>query len=810
MTSCPTVSIGLPVYNGERFVERALLSLTSQTFEDYEILISDNGSTDRTEEICRDYVTDEARIRYTRHARNRGAAWNYNFTVSQASGPFFKWAAHDDECAPTFLARCLEAFANAGESTVLCYPRTVFIDEQGGVFARFLDNLSLPSDKPQNRLYRLLRVISRCNPVFGLIRTDALNHTKLIGSYVGADKVLLAELSLMGKFCEIPEYLFLRRMHAAISTAAAANERELLAWFDPDKRTWWPTQGTFRLGVAYVGAVARAKLNVAQRRACYRTLWRSWIHVRAADSDAFTQKIACVDAHDVETRVEGVKRMVDADDISAAAAECRAILIARPFTTSALHLMSIIEYRQGRFDAAREAALAAIWRNDRVAAFHNALGIIEKALGNEVSAIRAFEQAIACDTDYHEAINNLSAVYDDAGDTERVQPRLDLPMDEAIRSAAETALRNRLEEPVYLRFAEPLVNYEGARHYIYRAALDSPGRDARETVVVKWATPSTGLLMREWTALDFISKSANLPGHVPQIYCVDADQELAVMEDLGDSKEGLLGEILMGRDRARAVQALVAFSSQLADIHAYTFGMYDEWRSLTETLRAVEKLEHTIYKLEGTLTIFTEFSSALGRRPSAELDTEIQRIRAYLAEPGPFLALTHGDATPANFIYTERNSWIFDWETTDFRNCLLDGVFAQVRYLHSVWAKRISDDVRDTVQQAYREALSRRLPEAADDSLYQPHAAACTLTWLAGLLVFYRHVQNEDVRWGRTTLRQRMYTGLLHVNQLPELAKHFPNLAGQVDELCAYFGKQWPEEDRTMPLFPAFEHTSCH
>ena len=207
------------------------------------------------------------------------------------------------------------------------------------------------------------------------------------------------------------------------------------------------------------------------------------------------------------------------------------------------------------------------------------------------------------------------------------------------------------------------------------------------------------------------------------------------------------------------------------------------------------------------LQIFIEFSRTLGQRPSSELAAEIERIKGSLAEPGPFLTLTHGDATPANFFFVKGRSRIFDWEAADFRNCLLDGVFAQVRYLHSVWARRIPDDVREAVQQVYREALIRQIPAAEDDRVYGPHAAACTLTWLAGVLAMFHHALNADARWGRSTIRQRMYTGLIHVNQLPEIAKYFPALAGHVAELRGYFETRWPEEERTLPLYPAFEDT---
>ena len=146
MNASPLISIGLPVFNGEQFLERALKSLFGQTYGDFELLISDNGSSDRTQEICRDYQARDQRVTYWRHDRNRGAAWNYNFVVEQSRGTFFKWAAHDDECAPQFLAKCLECFHEADETTVLCYPRTLFINAQGAVFAKFGDNLSLISD----------------------------------------------------------------------------------------------------------------------------------------------------------------------------------------------------------------------------------------------------------------------------------------------------------------------------------------------------------------------------------------------------------------------------------------------------------------------------------------------------------------------------------------------------------------------------------------------------------------------------------------------------------------------------------------
>src|SRR5262245_35151443 len=122
MPSSPRVSVGLPVYNGERFVADAIDSILSQDFEDLELIISDNASEDATEEIARAYVEKDARARYVRNEVNVGAARNYNNLVDMARGEYFKWAAHDDQCAPGFVGRCVDVL-DRDESVVLVFPR---------------------------------------------------------------------------------------------------------------------------------------------------------------------------------------------------------------------------------------------------------------------------------------------------------------------------------------------------------------------------------------------------------------------------------------------------------------------------------------------------------------------------------------------------------------------------------------------------------------------------------------------------------------------------------------------------------------
>jgi glycosyltransferase involved in cell wall biosynthesis len=120
MATPPRVSIGLPVYNGERFLKDALDSILSQTYRDFELIISDNASSDHTEEICRRYAARDERVRYYRYDNNVGAARNFNRVFQLSRGEYFKWAAHDDICSPGFLQRCVKIL-DSDTAVVVCF-----------------------------------------------------------------------------------------------------------------------------------------------------------------------------------------------------------------------------------------------------------------------------------------------------------------------------------------------------------------------------------------------------------------------------------------------------------------------------------------------------------------------------------------------------------------------------------------------------------------------------------------------------------------------------------------------------------------
>jgi glycosyltransferase involved in cell wall biosynthesis len=272
----PGVSVGLPVRNGEAFLAQTLESLLTQDHDDLEIVISDNASTDATEDICRDAGRGDSRVQFHRSDENRGAAWNYNRVLELARFPFFKWAAADDVCRPTFLTRCLEQLVEEGEGVVISYPETTLVDIDGADMGPIDDSdLAVADDDPARRLDQLLRNRFEWHPVFGVMRTDVLRTTRGIGVFPMADVVLLAEMALRGRFRQVPERLFLRRYHEQRSIAAGPSFVEQVAWYDPARRARFALPQA-RVSTELMKAVARAPIGPAASSRAALAVLRRW------------------------------------------------------------------------------------------------------------------------------------------------------------------------------------------------------------------------------------------------------------------------------------------------------------------------------------------------------------------------------------------------------------------------------------------------------------------------------------------------------------------------------------------------------
>jgi len=274
----PLVSIGLPVYNGEDFIEEALDSILAQTYVNFELIICDNASTDRTADICKEYVTKDTRVRYYRNPKNLGAPRNYNRSVKLSRGKYFKWAAADDVHAPDYLRRCVEILDN-DPSVVLCHSKSSRIDENGLVIGTYEHKMRMDSPRVEERFGDLISIMNNpCWPIFGVMRKEILERTPLHGDYRGADGNLLAEISLYGRLYEIPEYLFLRRDHSKAytkkfcsnQTSKAANKLdEQMAWWSSSS---WINYTNLKNCYEFFKSVDRAPLKWSEKILCYREI----------------------------------------------------------------------------------------------------------------------------------------------------------------------------------------------------------------------------------------------------------------------------------------------------------------------------------------------------------------------------------------------------------------------------------------------------------------------------------------------------------------------------------------------------------
>jgi glycosyltransferase involved in cell wall biosynthesis len=211
----------MPVYNGEPYIREALDALLAQTFTDFELIISDNASTDNTEAICREYVRRDSRVKYLRNDVNKGAAWNFNRLVDEASAPFFKWAAADDLHDTEFVARCIAALERVPDA-VAAYTKAVIIDEKGRPGEAYDPGWDLQQSDPVERMRVAILMGGHwvnADPLAGVIRTEALRKTKLMPRYQGGDKRPIGELCLIGKIVEVPDHLLMRRQHRNASNA---------------------------------------------------------------------------------------------------------------------------------------------------------------------------------------------------------------------------------------------------------------------------------------------------------------------------------------------------------------------------------------------------------------------------------------------------------------------------------------------------------------------------------------------------------------------------------------------------------------
>lgn len=287
----------MPVYNGETYIREAIDALLAQTFTDFELVITDNRSTDRTREICEDYARRDSRVRYHLNDKNLGAWGNHNRAFELSRGEYFKWASDDDWHAPTFLEKCV-AVLDADSTVVAATGQTRLIYSDGSEIPEsnqkrgyVLDrdgnilrmrpperkDKGLGSPKAHVRFRGAVLHCGWCHEIYALVRRSAFAATPGMGPYYGSDKVVLVWLATMGRIVVLPEVLFHNRRHVEQSGNI----------FDTRQREIWnsPTNSKARSDLprlvcwkGYRQAVRACVRGRWERLMCLLVLLAYWVH----------------------------------------------------------------------------------------------------------------------------------------------------------------------------------------------------------------------------------------------------------------------------------------------------------------------------------------------------------------------------------------------------------------------------------------------------------------------------------------------------------------------------------------------------
>jgi glycosyltransferase involved in cell wall biosynthesis len=307
MSAAPRLSIGLPVYNGEKYLAESLDALLGQSYTDFELIISDNASTDVTADICLQYRKQDARIRYIRQQQNIGLARNHNFVFEQAAGQLFKWASYDDLYARDLLQRCIEAL-DENPGVVLAHSWTALVDGSGEV-SKLLEYPLVTATSLAPQRFKSMLLANGGDDVYGVVRADVLRRTALHGSYHHADRVITTEIALHGPFYQVPDRLYFRRDHPEREERACPTVRTRCVNMDPRRadRLRHPAVRLYSEYIlGYIAAIRRAPLSAADRRVCYRYL-AEWMigrtHLRRAPQAL--QTVSSAQSVSVDTMVAG-------------------------------------------------------------------------------------------------------------------------------------------------------------------------------------------------------------------------------------------------------------------------------------------------------------------------------------------------------------------------------------------------------------------------------------------------------------------------------------------------------------------------
>ena len=268
--STPRVTFGVPVRNGEASLAKCLDSILDQDFTDFEVVVSDNASTDGTRQLVEEFRAKDDRIRLSAQPENVGLIENFNNVVRLARGEYFRWVGADDWLEPDYLSECVAALDADPDAILAASYFRLHYDDGSDEYREYKGEL-LDSPDPRRRLARMLWFFhagAACyEPNYSLIRRRVLEDTGLLQIHPNNDWILSTQLALAGRITHVPKLLF----HRSFALGQQPDMKRHLQRLHP---TLWETlrPSVWRLTKSLLETVDHAGLEGAERRGCRRDL----------------------------------------------------------------------------------------------------------------------------------------------------------------------------------------------------------------------------------------------------------------------------------------------------------------------------------------------------------------------------------------------------------------------------------------------------------------------------------------------------------------------------------------------------------
>lgn len=371
-------------------------------------------------------------------------------------------------------------------------------------------------------------------------------------------------------------------------------------------------------------------------------------------------------------------------------------------------------------------------------------------------------------------------------------PKLDFTIEDTVRRA-ESLCRSLYGTTARLHLQAPIVADKGYRNMVLRCEAHHAG--APPTLILKRSNLGGGHVFTEWAALAFLNTIEELRGLVPALIAGDREHEMLILEDLGDTQDRRLRDVLAGSDRHAAEAAMIETSVQVGRLQAACTPRIRHYEEIRDALPAAAPIDfHQIGHLEASLRGWPQALARLGLPATHAFEAELAEVGGEIRNPGGFLTLVHGDWCPSNFALVAGGVRMFDFEVSRCGHALLDGAYPRVRHLNCLDGHRIPRPLQRRMEAAYRGALAHTCGAAADDRVFARGMTAACAAWTAVLISSLEKVVDADRPRGPVSYRQRIVCSLEELATTAAELGAFPAIGAVASQMYDRLAGDWRDD----------------